>query len=67
MPEEFVNNGQGIIIDHDEESLEQGILFMCQNWANYKSEKLWEYASKMFNKDKIGEKLFGIYKEVLND
>ncbi len=66
-PEEFVSDDQGIIVENNDESLEQGILFMYENWANYKPEKLWEYAGKKFNKEEVGKKLFNIYSEVLND
>ena len=66
-PEEFVNEGNGILIDTDsEEQMTNAILRMADLYKNYKSEELISEIQNKFGEEAVRKQLLEFYTEALN-
>jgi len=65
-PEDFINEEVGILIEpNNQKQLEEAIIYMLDNYKNYKREKLMKYGEN-FNSFNVGKKIYEIYKLIFN-
>ncbi|MFN4234464.1 MAG: glycosyltransferase [Bacteroidia bacterium] len=65
-PEEFVKPEHGILIEKaNHKQLVESIIYMLDNYKNYDSEHMHEYAKTNFSYSGVGKKFFEIYQQIL--
>jgi len=65
-PEDFINEEVGILIEpNNQKQLEEAIIYMLDNYKNYKRENLMKYGEN-FNSFNVGKKIYEIYKLIFN-
>jgi glycosyltransferase involved in cell wall biosynthesis len=65
-PEEFVNEKCGILIEpKDEDALVIAIDYMLDNFSNYNSNGIREYAANKFGYDAVGKAFLQLYQKVI--
>lgn len=65
-PEEYVNEMCGILIEPgDNQALVEAMDYMLDNYSNYDSARIREYAKSKFSSEVIGAMIYEIYKEML--
>jgi len=66
-PEDFVTKEVGILIPiRDVNSLANAVNYMLDNYQNYSSERIAEYARERFSLQAVGQALNGIYRELVS-
>lgn len=65
-PEEFVREDCGILIEpRDKDALVNAMDYMLDNFSNYNSQEIREYAINRFSSDSVGEKFLSVYRKVI--
>lgn len=65
-PKEIINEDVGVLIPpEDVEALKRVILYMLDNYQNYSSQKITQYAKERFSHQTVGKMLDNVYKELL--
>jgi glycosyltransferase involved in cell wall biosynthesis len=65
-PKEIVNDEVGILVPpKDVKALEKAIEYMLDNYKNYSSEKIAQYAKERFSHRTVGQMIDTVYREVL--
>jgi len=65
-PEDFVNEDAGLLIEpNNPKDLESAIIYMLDNWHKYDSERMKEYAKKMFSYEAVGKQIYEVYRNII--
>jgi glycosyltransferase involved in cell wall biosynthesis len=65
-PEEFVREDCGILIEpRDKDALVNAMDYMLDNFSNYNSQEIREYAINRFSSDSVGEEFLRVYQKVI--